>query len=315
MSEVPLVTLFSAPKPFQGHIDLIQRNALRSWLALGPQVEVLLVGDEPGLAEVAAEFGVAHLAGVARNAYGTPLVSDIFRLARQAARASLLCYLNADILLLEDFLPAVQRVQEAFARFLIVGQRWDLEVGEALDFGPEGRAALRARLAREGRLHPPAGSDYFVFPSGTFAGMPPFALGRAGWDNWMIYAARRMRLPVVDATQAVTVVHQNHDYGHLPGGRPHYNLPESQENVRLAGGRETVFTLRDATWRLTPQGLRRVARPGGSLKRWLEAGLYVSLGPGALSRLVRLTLNPAQGVAFLRQRLGAGGAAARRPEG
>ena len=31
------LTIFTAPKPFTDpHINLIQRNALRSWLALGP---------------------------------------------------------------------------------------------------------------------------------------------------------------------------------------------------------------------------------------------------------------------------------------
>ena len=32
----PLLTLFTAPKPFTNpHIALIQRNAIRSWMALG----------------------------------------------------------------------------------------------------------------------------------------------------------------------------------------------------------------------------------------------------------------------------------------
>jgi len=43
---MPLITLFSAPKPFTNpHIALIQRNALASWRALGPEVSAALVGD------------------------------------------------------------------------------------------------------------------------------------------------------------------------------------------------------------------------------------------------------------------------------
>ena len=53
---------------------------------------------------------------------------------------------------------------------------------------------LRAR----GRPHLPAGSDYFLFPRHLFAEIPEFAIGRAGWDNWMIYQARRQGWPVVD---------------------------------------------------------------------------------------------------------------------
>ena len=48
-----LLTLFSAPKPFTDpHIALIQRNAIRSWTLL-PDVEVILLGEETGLAEAA----------------------------------------------------------------------------------------------------------------------------------------------------------------------------------------------------------------------------------------------------------------------
>ena len=107
----------------------------------------------------------------------------------------------------------------------MVGQRWDLAVDDALEYGPGWEEALLHRLATDGRLHPPGGSDYFVFPAACLR-KPPLAIGRAGWDNWMIYHARRQRWPVVDATAAVTVIHQNHDYQHLPGGLPHYRLPE-----------------------------------------------------------------------------------------
>ena len=80
---MPLITLFSAPKPFTNpHIALIQRNALASWQALGSDVAVALVGDEPGIAEAAAEFGFTHLPQVAVNALGTPLISSIFALGR-----------------------------------------------------------------------------------------------------------------------------------------------------------------------------------------------------------------------------------------
>ncbi len=296
-----MITIFTTPKPFSGHIDLIQRNAIASWLALGPEVEVLLVGDEPGMAQVAEEYGVRHLPQIERNEHGTPLVNSVFAVAREAATGDLMCYVNADILLLDDFLPAVQRVAERFERFLVVGQRWDLEVKESLSFGPGAAQALRLRAQREGRLHPPAGSDYFVFRRGAFANMPPFAMGRAGWDNWMIFAGRRARLPVVDATQAITAIHQNHDYGHLPGGRPHYRLPESRQNVALAGGRETVFTLEDTTWQLSAENLQRKPSFSGSIMRKVERSLIASMGPGRTARLVRMAFHPIETFAYYRR--------------
>ena len=84
-----LLTIFTAPKPFTDpHIRTIQRNAICSWMQLDG-AEVLLVGGEPGLAETAAEFGLPHLPDVRRNAWGTPLVSSIFDLARRRSAAPL----------------------------------------------------------------------------------------------------------------------------------------------------------------------------------------------------------------------------------
>ncbi len=96
----PLLTLFTAPKPFTNpHVALIQRNALLSWMHLGSEVKVLMIGDEPGMAEFAAESGITQLPQVARNLQGTPLVSSIFKLARENSSSPMLAYVNADILL------------------------------------------------------------------------------------------------------------------------------------------------------------------------------------------------------------------------
>jgi len=70
----PLLTLFSTTKPFTNpHIATIQRNAIRSWQQLGPEVQVVLIGNEIGLAETAAELGVLHLTQVENNAPGYPI--------------------------------------------------------------------------------------------------------------------------------------------------------------------------------------------------------------------------------------------------
>ena len=51
---------------------------------------------------------------------------------------------------------------------------------------------------------------------------------------------------VIDATADIRIIHQKHDYQHLPGGKIHYDHPESDENLRLAGGKRHIFTLLDA---------------------------------------------------------------------
>src|ERR1043166_2524075 len=106
---MPLITLFSAPKPFiNPHIAMIQRNAIKSWTLL-PEVEVILLGGETGLAEAATELGVKHIANVARNESGTPLISSMLQLARENSQSDLLCIINADILLMPDFVEAAKQ--------------------------------------------------------------------------------------------------------------------------------------------------------------------------------------------------------------
>jgi len=205
----------------------------------------------------AADLQVRQLPDVERNRLGTPRIDSIFRIAREASKQPLQAYVNADILLMPDVLEAACAALKARDAFLLVGQRWDLDVREALEFGAAGVAALRRRTISTGSLHPPGGSDYFLFPRDCFTQIPPFAVGRAGWDNWMIYHARRQRWPVIDATASVLAVHQSHDYAHLPQGHAHYRLPETDENLRLAGGRRRIFRLSDADFELVGGKVQR----------------------------------------------------------
>ena len=256
---MPLITLFSAPKPFTDpHIVTIQRNAIKSWTLL-PDVEVILLGEETGLAETARELRVKHISSVARNANGTPLISSMFQLARENSNSELLCIINADIILMTSFVEAAKQVVKLKDNFVLMSQRWDLDVTEPIEFTSGWQDRLSSIVNRQGTLHRPAGSDFFLFPHSSFREVPPFAIGRAGWDNWMIYKARRENWPVIDGTPSLMIVHQNHDYGHLPGGKPHYEHPDTNENIRLAGGTAAVrYTILDSTHQLVDGKLSRL---------------------------------------------------------
>jgi len=263
------ITLFSAPKPFSDpHIAVIQRNAIRSWTLL-PDVEVILLGEEGGLAEAAGELGVKHLPNVARNASGTPLISSMFDLARKNSASPLLCIVNADMILMPDFIEAAKRVAKLKDKFVLLSRRWDLDVTQPVEFTEGWQTSLRSIVHAQGALHRPAGSDFFLFPNSCYTDLPPFAIGRAGWDNWMIYKARQEGWPVVDCTPAMMIVHQNHDYSHLPGGEAHYTSPETDENIRMAGGVGAIrYTVLDATAQLAEGG--KLARPAMSYLRFMR---------------------------------------------
>jgi hypothetical protein len=267
---MPYLTIFSAPKSFSNpHINVIQMNAIQSWCHLGAEVEVFLVGDEPGMQQVADDYQLPVLKDIRRNDSGTPLVSSIFQLARIASESPYLAYVNGDILLLPDILEATYQIAAKLSTpFLLIGQRWDLEVKEAIDFSPGWEIRLKDQVKRHGRLHPPAGSDYFVYPHDVFTEMPDFAIGRAGWDNWMIYHARLQGWPVIDGTPSVRIIHQNHDYHHLPGGLPHYDLDESQHNMDLGGGLKHMYMVLDSNCQLRGG---KILRPQFSMLRFIRS--------------------------------------------
>ncbi len=257
-----MLTLFACPKPFRdAHIRIIQSNAIRSWLQLIPRPQVILVGDEAGTAEFASEHHLLHIPDVARSEFGTPILHDIFSKAETAASAGLLAYVNADIILLQDFMDAITNVSGG--RFLMVGRRWDVDITEPLCFEyPDWAIRLQHVLHSQATLHAHTGTDYFVFPKGLFHDMPRLALGRTAFDNWLIWRARKSQALVIDATEAVTCVHQNHGYSYSLVDQAsrerndnYANGWESKRNRWLAGGRQRLFTLRDSTHRLTRGGL------------------------------------------------------------
>lgn len=266
-----LLTLFSAPKPFTNpHIAMIQRNAIRSWTLLY-DVEVILLGEETGLAEAARELGVKHIPNVARNESGVPLISSMFQLAREHSDSDLLCIVNADMILMDDFIEAAKHVKSQRSKFVLLSQRWDLDVTQPLEFANDWQDKLRSMAYAVGSLHRPAGSDFFLFPKNCYQDIPHFTIGRAGWDNWMIYKARAEHWAVIDCTPSVMIVHQNHDYSHLPDGKSHHEHPETNENIRLAGGQANVrYTILDATHQLADGKLIRPKMTSLRLTRKLE---------------------------------------------
>lgn len=252
-----MITIFTLPKAFTGHSALIQRNAIASWRALGADVEIILFGADAGIDAAAADFGCRHRPAVQTTEHGTPLLGPVFAEAQACASWPLVLYVNADIIFTHDLRAAAARLP-ADRPFLVCGQRLDVWVEQPLDFTADAQAVVDG-LCRAGRLHEPAGSDYFLFPRGTIA-LPPFSVGRPGWDNWLIFWARQAGIPVIDATEAITVVHQNHDYSHSKfGTRQRVSGPEYETNIRLAGGFSRMLDLRAADHVLSPDGRVRPA--------------------------------------------------------
>ena len=227
-----LCTLFSSAKAFEGHNKRSQYNALRNWRALG--LPVILLGNDPGTTEAAALFDCLHIPDVKTTEYGTPLLDDMFEKARAAATTSIISYINADILLPPSFCEATNAASERWQEFLMIGQRWDVDIKEELSFDAGWPERLETLRKEKGTLHSPWGMDYFAFPRKLDFTMPPFSIGRPGWDGWLVWTLAEQKIPLLNASRGVRILHQNHEYHHVPSGSGQsYNGPEAEDNLRI----------------------------------------------------------------------------------
>lgn len=235
-----MITFFTCPRPFVGEFDAIQRRAIRSWIEATPDAEVFLLGDERSVMLAAADFMVFHMDGIRDNGYGTPLINDVFETAHIHASHDLLCEVSADVQLYFDdgVLDTIAGIDRPF----VIGQRHDEDANG------------------NRTLHAPYGIDYFIYRKGTLGEIPPFAVGRTGYDNWLVWAAmERWGLTVIDATEVITAVHPDH-------GRPVYGTREkmlrSDErranlNLMRKTGCHVLYGVKHAPFVLTDSGEQR----------------------------------------------------------
>lgn len=280
-----MLTIFAVPKPFEGHVGRIQRNAIRSWKRLGPDCQVVLCGTDPGIAQAAAEFEVEHIAEIETNEFGTPLLHSAFRRAQDAAKHEVVCYANADLIFFPDLVEAIERVSSLKRRFLLVGRCCNLDVNdEIIPFDDRQEDDLRRRIAAEGVARGSEWIDFFVFRRHGLGPLPPFAVGRPNWDRWMIWRARKLRLALVDATPSMLAIHQNHGYSHVKGATGYRWVgPEGDANAALLRLGQSL-SLDDATHRLDRD--RLVTSPG-SLRRRLKTELWLHESTIPVYRVLR----------------------------
>jgi hypothetical protein len=249
-----VLTIFSIPKPFTDpHIATIQTNAILSWLNLGKGIQVILIGNDSGVAEFCEKHGIIQLADVKSNEFGTPLLNSAFELARKKARYDLLTYINADIILTSAFLKIFDFLPGG--EFLAVGRRWDIDLDTPLDYSNDNwEEKLQNQIKLHGSLHSVAGSDYFIFRKNSFQDLPDFAVGRVGWDNWMIASSLKKHLPVIDLSRVLTVIHQNHGYQH----KEKYGFAlEDKKNLSFLRDKRDLQNTDSADYYLTASGLKK----------------------------------------------------------
>lgn len=251
------VTIFTIPKRFTGIFDTIQRNAITSWTLLEPTPEIILCGNDIGVAEFAKEKGLLHIPDVEISEKGTPYLGDTFSKVHEAASNHILIYSNCDMIFMSDLVPTIEKVKDRFSGdFLIVGQRFDMNMSRLIDFvHPNWEQDLlsNARIPGSGTYHSVFGIDYFIFRTGSWQNFPPFIVGRPGWDNWFVSKALQLGHSVIDATKAVFAIHQNHDFSHLAGGQQEARHGVEAKYNTTKGSQLVIRSIADANYKFVKE--------------------------------------------------------------
>ena len=244
-----MITIFCTPKNFEGIFDIIQTNALNSWRALNPDIEIIIFGDSKGADKIARSINAIHIPEVEKSSNGVPILSDIFNKAQEIAKNDILTFINADIILPFNFVEPIKIIKNKLSKFLIVGYRWDIDITKKINFNNFNyNDVLWSKLIKKAKRHSSSGIDYFIFKKNTFPNLPNFVVGRPGYDNWIIWNARRRLIPVIDISKTVKVLHQNHHFNfHNLKKDPKIYLEEDGLTNRALIN-ENTLTLNDANY-------------------------------------------------------------------
>lgn len=248
-----MITIFGTPKNFEGIFKIIQINAIRSWRSLSKDVEIIIFGKSEGAQKIANEVSAIYYPNIKCSKNGVPLLSDLFYKANKIASFDILLFINSDILLPKRFIYSIRNVKDKFSNFLLVGHRWDLKVENLINFNEAAAVSLFWEMSEmKSKKASPAAIDYFGFRKNSLKKIPDFVVGRPGYDNWLIWYARRNFMPVVDISEEVKVIHQSHHYNfHNLKNNPKIfdrnKIPieeDGKKNMKLHGDR--VLNLLDA---------------------------------------------------------------------
>ena len=246
-----MLSIFTTPKDFTGEFNIIQKNALNSWRALSDEIEIILIGESLGISEVAKSILALHIKDVEKSPHGTPTISGLFQTAQKIAQNNILCYVNADIILPESVINVIHALQHVKGKFMAVGHRWDLDVKDSIPFMDNTlQSKFWSEAKKNAQKHPCTGIDYFIFNKGTFQNLPSLAIGRFGWDNWLLWKARRMRIPLIDVSDEIFAIHQNHSYtfNKFKGKSDILSGREGKKNQQITKG--NTLNLLDANYHM-----------------------------------------------------------------
>ena len=191
-----------------GEWGRIYGNGIRSWQQLTPAPEVIIFGQECHRAECDV-LGIRYIEAPC-DADGLPLVNKCLALVEQYASHAVKCYLCPDLILDQDFVSAANYCNHWLRGWLAIGRRYTVAIPEVVDYANGGLAAAQRVAKEQGEMEHGGVVSYLMYTHYIWQDMPDFRCNHGVYDNYMVWYALAVGLPVIDITGLAIVVHQEH---------------------------------------------------------------------------------------------------------
>ncbi|GAB2297946.1 hypothetical protein Dimus_032030 [Dionaea muscipula] len=220
----PKITIFAAPRPFVGSVGIRQSRAVRSWLDLSPQVDVVLFANHPSVVSFAASLGPRTLveSEIDFSFLGTPFFHSM--VSRSLVSSSdILAIMDPETILLPDFISTMnfahQLDQDWFLYALPtdvsdfpfhMDSEWRNWLGEddewiKLQKLQEFLSPSRQRNCSDGHMLTAWSNSKMPLHMGV---LPPFLYGKGFHNNWLVNEVIHSNFRfVVDASWTISNIY------------------------------------------------------------------------------------------------------------
>lgn len=207
----------------------VYANTVRNWASFLPIIQPLLFTtftDGP-IITLAKQYGWIVLPNPRVNQYGSPYLKDMYRSAFNV-NATLYGFANGDILFdwaLIDALNITAQHLPDLKSTLVYGTRWNYKLNNSVNstakqIWPPKIVRSLANNKRSSFFRYDAYDYFIVDRSFPFDKIKDLVIARSGFDTYLVAMTNNLKGSTVDASHAVSAVHQTDSDGNFA-----HNLP------------------------------------------------------------------------------------------
>jgi hypothetical protein len=207
------VLFVTTVKPMISPFITEQTNGILSWKKLRIDPRIIIFGNDQGAKEFCETHNIEHHPDIRTTKCGIPYLNDIIKKGygeMDKSNSEYIMYINADILLLNDFSDTFEAFdklccEKKIEKCLLTADRFNIHKFELIDYNKSNwQEQLKTFI---GKGYEDKGVDLFLHKKNNYIDLPDFIIGKLAFDNWMTdYAVKNFEL-CVNATNTIKVYH------------------------------------------------------------------------------------------------------------